>query len=117
MKVTFPVSEPALARIGRVSYWLSLILTSVGPLTNPAEVKIRPVESKSLKVGKSLKIGKKSDKIGKIRINFLLDFFRLFGNLLKRSVIGTLDLKREPFGQSGILLIYNFCSQNACTSI
>ena len=46
----------------------------------------RPVESKSLKVGKSLKIGKKTDKIGKIGINFLLDFFRLFGNLLKRSV-------------------------------
>ena len=68
---------------------------------------IRVVESKSLKVGKSLKIRKKSDKIGKIGIHFLLDFFRLFGNLLKRSLIGTWDLKREPFGQSGILFIHN----------
>ena len=44
---------------------------------------IRAVESKSLKLRKSLKIGKnrkKSDKIGKIGIDFLLDFFRLFGN-------------------------------------
>ena len=37
-------------------------------------VPTRPVESKSLKVGKSLKIGKKSDKIGKIGIHYLLDF-------------------------------------------
>ena len=36
---------------------------------------IRVVESKSLKVGKSLKIEKKLDKIGKIGFDFLLDFF------------------------------------------
>ena len=57
----------------------------------------RPVESKSLKVGKSLKIGK--NRIN--RINFLLDFFRLFGNLLKRSVIGTLDLKGNHLAKVG----------------
>ena len=39
-------------------------------------VVIRVVESKSLKVGKSLKIGKKSDKIGKIGFDFLLDFWQ-----------------------------------------
>ena len=44
---------------------------------------------------------KKSDKIGKIGINFLLDFFRLFGNLLKRSVIGTLDLKGNHLATVG----------------
>ena len=38
------------------------------------DVTTRVVESKSLKVGKSLKIGKKSDKIGKIGFDFLLDF-------------------------------------------
>ena len=32
------------------------------------------MESESLKVGKSKKIGKKSDKIGKIGFDFLLDF-------------------------------------------
>ena len=34
----------------------------------------RAVESESLKVGKSLKIGKKSDKIGKIGFDFLIYF-------------------------------------------
>ena len=63
-------------------------------------VLIQPIKKKS-------KNRKKSDKIGKIGIHFLLDFFRLFGNLLKRSLIGTWDLKREPFGQSGILFIHN----------
>ena len=79
----------------------------------------RPVESKSLNVGKSLKIGKnriKSDKIGKIGIHFLLDFFRLFGNLLKRSLIRTWDLKRD-LAKVGSFLFIICCSQNACTSI
>ena len=40
------------------------------------QVWIRVVESKSLKVGKSLKIGKKSDEIGKIGFDFLLDFWQ-----------------------------------------
>ena len=34
----------------------------------------RVVESENLKVGKSLKNGKKSDEIGKIGFDFLLDF-------------------------------------------
>ena len=40
-------------------------------------VKIRAVESESREKSKNRK---KSDKIGKIGIDFLLDFFRLFGN-------------------------------------
>ena len=48
-------------------------------------VATRPVESKSLKVGKSLNIGKKSEN----QNSFLYGFFRFFGNLLKRSLIGT----------------------------
>ena len=35
-------------------------------------IKTRAMESESLKVGKSLKIGKKTDKIG---FDFLLDFW------------------------------------------
>ena len=43
-------------------------------------VRTRGVESKSLEVGKSLKIGKNRIKSEKSEFIFLLDFFRLFGN-------------------------------------
>ena len=50
------------------------ISTARSTLCMCTAVKSRAVESESLKVGKSLKIGKKSDKIGKIGFDILLDF-------------------------------------------
>ena len=72
--------------------WRTILLPDIG-VQNPSikclefwqhplneEVPIRAVESESLKVGKSLKSGKKLDKIGKNRIRF---FDRLFGKNAK----------------------------------
>ena len=55
-----------------------------------AGVKIRPVESKSLKVGKSLKIGNQT-----------------FWQFIKEVSYWDMGPKMEPFCQSGILFIYN----------
>ena len=55
-------------------------LTGIAQCVKAASVKTRGVESKSLEVGKSLKIGKNRIKSEKSEFIFLLDFFRLFGN-------------------------------------
>ena len=61
-----------------LSVWImivEIVVVTLITLSSPvvALVFIRVVESESLKVGKSVNIGKKSDKIGKIGFDFLLD--------------------------------------------